>query len=331
MIFFNLFNQVFELNVRQVVKPAAFKLYIYWLYKFNKAHWPALLYQRANQVYTELGMDKNTFVTAVAQLEARGLLAYEAGKNGKAGEWLLNYKSATESWAAEVKNSPQSKVKNSPREDDSEVNFSPSFYPNEAETFDSKVKNSLPIRNRQNVTEDKTKKMVGEAAEEITLAPLPAKKFQLVPPFAEPPHAGQTGPVAAAELSVAPADEAKTLANELAALWDFSELSNQPKWGRLHSFTRRMAVLGRLSEVRRQLAGYRVGHLRPGVRPHRLDRFLGEPVDDYAQGEWCSCNWSSVAAKAQARPAGFGQPSAPPPHADINLNQAATAQREVIY
>lgn len=301
MSFFELFNQVFELNARQVIKPGAFKLYMYWLHEFNQARWPALLFRRANQVYAELGMDKNTFVTAVAQLEARGLLAYEAGKNGKAGEWLLNYEPATESWAAEVKNSPQSKVKNSPQADNSEVNFSPSIYPNEAETFDSRVKNSPPIRNRQNVREDKTKKMAGEAAEEITHAPLPDQISQLVPPVAEPPHAAESRPVAAAELPAALATEAKQLAVTMGQLWKISEQSNFQKFALLCAFTKRQAQLGKLPEVQRQFAGYRLTREKAGLRAHKLTDWLGTAADDYTGGEWCGCDWPAVAADTRPR------------------------------
>jgi hypothetical protein len=188
-------------------------------------------------------------------------------------------------------------------------------------------KNSPPIRNRQDEEED-NKKKAGEAAEEITLAPLPAKEEKLVPPVAEPPHA-----VAAAELPEALAAEAKQLANEIAHAWYLSEIRNQPKWARIHSFVRRLAALGRLEEVRQYFAGYQVAHLRPGVRPHQLDKWLGSPADDYAQGEWHGCEWPAMAAQVLAQPARLlpGQPPPPPAHAAINLNKAAAAQREVIY
>jgi hypothetical protein len=297
MSFFELFNQVFELNARQVIKPGAFKLYMFWLHEFNQARWPEQLYRRANQVYAELGMDKNTFVTAVAQLEARGLLAYEAGKNGKAGEWLLNYEPATESWVAKVKNSPQSKVKNSPQADNSEVKNSPSFHPNEAETFDSRVKNSPPIRNRQNIQEETTTSVcVGEAAEEITHAPLPAKILVSAPRCEAPPLSGSV------ELPEAVATEAKQLATTIGQLWKISELTNYTKWARIAAFTKRLAQLGQLAQVTQQFAGYKLQREKAGLRPHSLDTWLGTYANDFANGEWCGCDWAAVAADTRTRP-----------------------------
>ncbi|MDO7887966.1 hypothetical protein [Hymenobacter cheonanensis] len=331
MSFFELFDQFFQLNAQQTIAPLATKLYMYWLHEFNQARWPAVLYRRANQVYIDLEVDKKSLERATAQLVARGLLRHTAGTKIASGTWHLNYGPAADWQLVEGNFSPQHVGNNSPQ--DSEIGpFSGGEIPLEMPDRPLLKGNfSPPIRNRQDQTrEDQTKKKVGEAAEEITLAPLTAKKPELVPPVAEPPHAAESRPVAAAELPEALAAEARALAAEIAPIWDLSEIRNQPKWARIHAFTRCMARLGRLPDVRLQLAGYLAGHLRPGVRPHQLDRWLGSPADDYAQGEWCGCDWPSVAAKAQARPAGHGQPPPPPTHAKLNIKTAATAQQQPV-
>lgn len=321
MSYFELLEQFWQLDAERSIAPAASKLYFYLLNEFNiarPAHWPAKIYRRATQVYADLRIDKKTLPTAVAALEERGLIRHYSGDIARSGEWHLNYGPAAK-WAGGM-------GKNSPLEDSEHGEKFPTPSP---EMAGGMGKNSPPIRNRRRQEED-NKKKAGVAAEEITTAPLPAKENELVPPVAEPPHAGQPGPVVAAELSAALAAEAKALANEIAPVWDLSEIKNQPKWARIHSFTRCMARLGRLPEVKQQLAGYQVGHLRPGVRPHQLDRWLGSPADDYAGGEWCGCDWPSVALKAQARPAGHGQLPPTPTKAPINLKTAATAQRQTV-
>lgn len=327
MSYFELLEQFWQLDAERSIAPAASKLYFYLLNEFNSArpvHWPSKIYRRATQVYADLRIDKKTLPTAVAALEERGLIRHYSGDTSRSGEWHLNYGPAAE-WAEGMgKNSPQEQPESA------EVwGKIPHDFPEMAEGMG---KNSPPIRNRQ----DKNRKdhtppasgWVGEAAQEITAAPLPAKNSELVPPVAEPPHAAESRPVAAAELEPALAAEAKALANEIAPIWDLSEIKHQPKWARIHAFTRCMARLGRLPEVKQQLAGYLAGHLRPGVRPHQLDRWLGSAADDYAQGEWCGCDWPSVASKAtQGRP---GQPAPVPTRTNINLKTAATQQRQVI-
>lgn len=307
MSYFELLEQFWQLDAERSIAPAASKLYFYLLNEFNTArpvHWPAKIYRRATQVYADLRIDKKTLPTAVAALEERGLIRHYSGDIARSGEWHLNYGSAAK-WAGGM-------GKNSPLDDSEHGEKFPTPSP---EMAGGMGKNSPPIRNRQDEEED-NKKKAGVAAEEITTAPLPAKEREVSAPRCEAPPKSE-----AAQLDEALAAEAKALANEIAPIWDLSEIKNQPKWARIHSFTRCMARLGRLPEVRQQLAGYQVGHLRPGVRPHQLDRWLGSPADDYAQGEWCGCDWASVAAKAQARPA-FGQPAPPPARAATSPTKA---------
>jgi hypothetical protein len=315
MSYFELLEQFWQLDAERSIAPAASKLYFYLLNEFNTArpvHWPAKVYRRATQVYADLRIDKKTLPTAVAALEERGLIRHYSGDIARSGEWHLNYGPAAQ-WAGGM-------GKNSPLPDAEHREKFPTPSP---EMAGGMGKNSPPIRNRQDEEED-NKKKAGVAAEEITTAPLPAKEKEVSAPRCEAPPKSE-----AAQLPEALATEAKALANEIAPIWDLSEIKNQPKWARIHSFTRCMARLGRLPEVKQQLAGYQVGHLRPGVRPHQLDRWLGSPADDYAQGEWCGCDWASVAAKAQARPA-HGQPPPTPTKAPINLKTAATAQRQTV-
>lgn len=314
MSFFELFDQFFQLNDQQPIKPLASKLYMYWLHGFNKARWPVLLYRRANQVFTDLGCDKNTLAVAVCQLEARGLLAYVSGQNGKAGQWFLNYEPATPEWVGKVKNSPSE----TPVTAATEVKNSPSIYTRQPDSANSEVNFSPPIRNRQDnvLLQDQPHPFAGEgvgaAAEEITLALLPTEKKQLVPPIAEPPHAGQPGPVAAAELPEALAAEAKALAGTIGAVWSITEMRNFSKWALIAAFTKRQAQLGRLPEVQQQFAAYKLAHLRPGIRPHKLENWLGHPDDDYQRGEWCGCDWAGVAAHVQAAPRpGYGPEPTP--------------------
>jgi hypothetical protein len=321
MSYFELLEQFWQLDAERAIAPAASKLYFYLLNEFNTArpvHWPAKLYRRATQVYADLRIDKKTLPNAVAALEERGLIRHYSGDIARSGEWHLNYGPAAE-WA-------EGMGKNSPQDASAYGEKFPTPIPEMAEGMG---KNSPPIRNRRRLEEeDKTKKMGGEAAEEITLAPLPAKEKEVSAPRCEAPPKSE-----AAELPAALAAEAKQLANEIAHAWYLSEIRNQPKWARIHTFVRRLAALGRLEEVRQYFAGYQVAHLRPGVRPHQLDKWLGSPADDYAQGEWHGCEWPAMAAQVLAQPARLlpGQPPPPPAHAAINLNKAAAAQREVIY
>jgi hypothetical protein len=293
MSFFELFDQFFQLNAQQTIAPLATKLYMYWLHEFNQARWPAVLYRRANQVYIDLEVDKKSLERATAQLVERGLLRHLPGTKIASGTWYLNYGPATDWQSVKGNYSPQHEGNNSPQESQIGPFSGGNNTPENPNWSLVKGNNSPPIRNRQDQNREDQTKGVGEAAEEITPAPLPAKENQLVPPVAEPPH--ET--VRAAELPAALAAEAKALANEIAPIWDLSEIKHQPKWARIHSFTRCMARLGRLPEVKQQLAGYRAGHLRPGVRPHQLDKWLGNAADDYAGGEWCGCDWPSLAAK----------------------------------
>ena len=289
MTYFELIDQFWRLDAACSFTPGETRLYFYLLNQFNTSRWAPKIYRRTNQVAADLNADTKTIDASRRGLEARALVHYVAGNKSMSATWAL---------PMHGKNSGQSAADKV----DIDRNFSGSFSPNEPNRVEMDGKNSGPIRNRRRLEEEENKKKVGEAAEEITLAPLPAKKSELVPPVAEPPHAAESRPVAAAELEEALAAEAKALAAEIAPIWDLSEIRNQPKWARIHAFTRCMARLGRLPEVKQQLAGYLAGHLRPGVRPHQLDRWLGSPADDYAQGEWCGCDWPSVASKAQARP-----------------------------
>jgi len=303
MSFFELFDQFFQLEAEQTIPPMAAKLYMYWLHEFNNAspRWPAKLHRRANQVYADLNIDKKTLEKATEQLERRGLIRHIAGTKLTAGTWFLNYDSAAE-WAnVEGKNSP------------SESQISPlsggNNTPENSNWSLVKGKNSPPIRNRPEESRtDHTipaSACVGEAAEEITPAPLPAKNSQLVPPVAEPPHAAESRPVAAAELPAALLAEVKALATEMGQLWGFSEQHGFPGWNRLYTFAKHQAQHGQLAELRKQLAGYQAGHMRPGVRAHRLADWLGDPKHPdgaYTDGVWCSCQWPAIAAQVQARP-----------------------------
>jgi len=312
MDFFALQDRFWQLELEQPFSPTETKLYFYFLNRFNAARWPAVLRRFVRQVAADLTLDEKTATKAVAGLHARGLLAYEAGTRSQSASWAL---------ADDRNNSGQQ----SPRTSRDDRKNSGNKREVQPRTSRDDRKNSGPYKEEEeNVEEEENKKKAGVAAEEITTAPLPAKNLQLVPPVAEPPHAGQPGPVAAAELEPALAAEAKALANEIAPIWDLSEIKHQPKWARIHGFTRCMARLGRLPEVKQQLAGYRAGHLRPGVRPHQLDKWLGSAADDYAGGEWCGCDWPSVAAKAQVRQ-GYGPVL---PEATVGTTSSPTKARQ---
>ena len=336
MNFFELVDQFFQLNSQQPIPPLASKLYVYWLHEFNQARWPQVLYRRANQVYADLPCDKNTFARAVAQLEERGLLHFDTQTRG----WELNYGPAAD-WLPSpdvVKNSPQtpaSMVKNSPQPAQVMVKNSPQDVAESTEKLHPMVKNSPPIRNNQYVLDKNqptpsASACVGEAAEEITPAPLHAENSQLVPPVAEPPHAGHPGPVAAAELPEALREEVKSLATQMGKMWGFSEQHGFPGWSRLYAFAKHQAQQGRLAELREQLAGYQAGHMRPGVRAHKLADWLGDPKHPdgpYTNGVWCSCSWADIAAQVQARP---GQPAPVPTKVPLNIKNAAAQQRQTV-
>jgi hypothetical protein len=305
MSYFELLEQFWQLDAERTIAPAASKLYFYLLNEFNTArpvHWPAKLYRRATQVYADLRIDKKTLPTAVAALEQRGLIRHYSGDIARSGEWQLNYGPAAD-WAGGMgKNSPQSTPE-----------YGEKFPTPSPEMAGGMGKNSPPIRNRQDEEED-NKKKAGEAAEEITLAPLPAKEEKLVPPVAEPPHA-----VAAAELPEALAAEAKQLAVTMGQLWKISEQGNFQKFALLCRFTKRLAELGKLAEVQRQFEGYRLTRLKAGLRAHKLTDWLGSDADDYASGEWCGCEWPEIAAETRTRP---GQPE------PVQSARATTATRK---
>ena len=324
MTFFELFDQFFQLEAQETIPPLASKLYMYWLHEFNQARWPALLYRRANQVYAALNIDKKSLEKATAQLEARGLLRHTPGTKLASGTWHLNYGLASDWQPVEGNLSPQHVGNNSPQ--DAEIGpFSGGNNPLENPDRPLVKGNfSPPIRNRQDTTrKDQTPSAwAGEAAEEITLAPLPAEK-KLVPPVAEPPHAAESRPVAAAELPEALATEVKALASTIGALWFITEQRNQPKWARIHTFCRRLALLGRLGEVRQQFAGYQLQREKAGLRPHQLDTWLGTPASDFADGEWTGCDWPAVAAATTTRPGQLAA-AAPPARATTSARKTQT-------
>lgn len=297
MSFFELFDQFFQLNAQQTIAPLATKLYMYWLHEFNQARWPAVLYRRANQVYIDLEVDKKSLERATAQLVERGLLRHLPGTKTASGTWYLNYGAATDWQAVKGNFSPQHEGNNSPQ--DSTIGpFSGGINPLEMPDRPLLKGNfSPPIRNRQDQNREDQTKGVCEAAEEITPAPLPAKEKQLVPPVAEPPHA-----VATAELPEALAAEAKTLASTIGQLWQISEIKNFTKWARIAAFTKRLAQLGKLEEVKTQFAGYKLQRSKAGIRPHSLDTWLGTYAQDFDNGEWCGCDWAAVAADTRTRP-----------------------------
>lgn len=253
-----------------------------------------------------LTISTDTASRAVKQLESAGLLKKHVEKAAGNIRHLVPISTAIK--AAAVTNPYPQNAGSTP------TRKMPVAYPQSAGSPIRKMPVALPADCGTNNTVKST-----EILQESHTLPEPEKKIgagdfledsthslkaevQLVPPVADPPYAGQSGPVVAAELEPALAAEAKALANEIAPIWDLSEIRHQPKWARIHGFTRCMARLGRLPEVKQQLAGYLAGHLRPGVRPHQLDKWLGSAADDYAGGEWCGCDWPSVAAKALARP-----------------------------
>jgi hypothetical protein len=295
MTFFELFDQFFQLEAEQTIPPMAAKLYMYWLHEFNNAspRWPAKLHRRANQVYADLNVDKKTLEKATEQLVQRGLIRHIAGTKLTAGTWFLNYEEAA-NWSL-------LKGNNSPQETEIGPFSGGNNTPKNPNWSLLKGNNSPPIRNRPEESRpDQTKKNVGVAAEEITLAPLPAKNQVSAPRCEAPPTS------AAAQLPEAVATEAKLLANQIGQLWHITEIKNQPKWARIHTFCRRLAVLGRLDEVQQQFAGYRLQRDKAGIRPHQLDTWLGKPADDFADGEWCGCDWAAVAADTRSRP---GEPA----------------------
>jgi hypothetical protein len=321
MSFFELFEQFWQLDAERTIAPSASKLYFYLLNEFNSArpvHWPSKIYRRATQVYADLGIDKKTLPSAVATLEERGLIRHYSGDISRSGEWHLNYGPAAE-WAGSM-------GKNSPQQQPEEETLRGKIPHAISEMAEGMGKNSPPIRNRK----DKKRKdhtppasaCVGEAAEEITPAPLPAENSQLVPPVAEPPHAAESRPVAAAELPAALLAEVKALADEMGKMWGFSELHGFPGWSRLYTFAKHQAQQGRLAALRQQLAGYQAGHMRPGVRAHKLADWLGDPQHaqgPYTDGVWCSCDWPTIANQVQARP---GQPAPPPGRATASPSKA---------
>lgn len=314
MSYFELLEQFWQLDAERTISASASKLYFYLLNEFNTPRWPAKIYRRANQVYADLNVDKKSLATAIATLEERGLIKHVAGNTSRAAEWFLNYGRAAEWCPAKGNNSPQQ----APQWSGTEGNNSPSFGTTDPESAGTKGKNSPSIRNRQDqiVEEDQTKKNGSGLSEEITLASLPAENSVSAPRCAAPP--------VAAALPEALATEAKTLANQIGQLWHISEIKNQPKWARIHTFTRRLATLGRLAEVSEQFAGYRLQREKAGLRPHQLDSWLGKPADDFADGEWCGCDWSAVAADTRTRP-GEAASLAPAARVATNTKPQASA------
>lgn len=126
-----------------------------------------------------------------------------------------------------------------------------------------------------------------------------------MPPVALTPQPGAAPAGAVPALAEELASEAKKLASTIGSLWFISELKNQPKWAKIHTFCRRLAMLGRLPEVQQQFAGYRLHREKTGRSPHKLDSWLGTPISDYADGEWTGCDWPAAAAAATTH---SGQP-----------------------
>jgi hypothetical protein len=288
MSYFELLEQFWQLDTERTIAPLASKLYFYLLNQFNGAtpRWPAKISRRANQVYADLNVDKKSLATAVAVLEERGLVAYVGGSKTTASIWWLNYESVV------GKYSPQER----PDWSNMKGNNSPSSATKTPDWSEMEGKNSPPIRKRTELEENKTKG-VGEAAEEITLAPLPAKEKEVSAPRCEaPPLSGSV------ELPEALATEAKQLATTIGQLWKISELTNYTKWARIAAFTKRLAQLGQLAQVTQQFAGYKLQREKAGLRPHSLDTWLGTYATDFANGEWCGCDWAAVAADTRTRP-----------------------------
>jgi hypothetical protein len=281
MTYFELIDQFWRLDAECSFSAGETRLYFYLLNQFNTSRWAPKIYRRTNQVAADLNADAKTIDASRRGLEARYLVHYVAGNKSMSATWALQM---------DGKNSRQS----APNTVDIDRKNSGSSSPNPANRVEIDGKNSGPIRNRSRLeVEEENKKKVGEAAEEITLAPLPAENLVTAPRCDAPP--------VAATLPEALATEAKTLANQIGQLWHISEQKNQPKWARIHTFTRRLALLGRLAEVHEQFAGYRLQREKAGLRPHQLDSWLGKPADDFADGEWCGCDWAAVARDTRTR------------------------------
>ncbi|WP_324671061.1 hypothetical protein [Hymenobacter sp. GOD-10R] len=109
MDFFQLLDRFMQMEAEQPFSPAQYKLYIYWLYRFNKEWWKKKSMPRSTkQVGADLSLDDKTVDAARKGLEARGLLRYEAGNKTRAAVWMIN--TTTELYSPEVdrKNSGQS-------------------------------------------------------------------------------------------------------------------------------------------------------------------------------------------------------------------------------
>jgi hypothetical protein len=305
MTYFELIDQFWRLDAECSFSAGETRLYFYLLNQFNASRWAAKIYRRTNQVAADLNADAKTVDASRRGLEARTLVRYVAGNKSMSATWALQM---------DGKNSGQSAAHTV----DIDRNFSGSSSPNPADRVEMDGKNSGPIRNRSRLeVEEENKKNGGGLSEEITLASLPAEKEVTAPRCDAPP--------VAATLPEALATEAKMLANQIGQLWHISELKNQPKWARIHTFTRRLAVLGRLEEVHQQFAGYRLQREKAGLRPHQLDSWLGKPADDFADGEWCGCDWPAVAAETRTRPGAGASLSAAPARATTSPRKAQTS------
>jgi len=154
---------------------------------------------------------------------------------------------------------------------------------------------------------------------------LKADLLKSVPPVAQPPRQ-----IAAESQGPQHSDASKALAAEMAKLWNLSPMpSGGRKWAQLHRFTHHMDQAGRLDEVAKQFAGYRLYlEKRTSIEAFNLDKYLGNEADGY-DGEWCQTQWTEKAQATKAAGAtGLGQ--VPPTHtrAAVNIKTAAAQQRQ---
>ena len=157
--------------------------------------------------------------------------------------------------------------------------------------------------------QDKQRAWASErAALQKKIIELESENAQLKAKFWEPaPLTAISSPVV---LPAICASEAKMLANTIGQFWKISEVSNYAKWSRIAAFTKRLAELGRLDEVSKQFAGYRLQRGKAGIGPHNLDTWLGKYSQDFADGEWCGRDWAAVAADTRSRPNSDSFPAA---------------------
>jgi hypothetical protein len=289
----------------QHFSPTATRLYFYWLHQFNAAFWPVQLARRSRQVEADLGLTDKTLAAARKGLVDRGMLAYQEGGKRHAAVWQLPGATA---FACRNATAPTTAIIR---------NNSGQGLPIAPPTSRNNSEPSAPItppvdRNNSGayIEETKTRSITkdphhphattgggwGRAlADEVN-----ADLGWAAPPTLSPPSDG----------GLPAGDESDGLARDLAALWHITPAQTQ-KWAKFVAFARTMAATGRSDEVRAQFEGYRRHRQVRGLAPHAVEAYLGSPATDYADGEWCGCNWPAKAAEAPPKPGGHAALSAP--------------------